>query len=356
MKRALFLLLWSIGIVLLSCESYEAPPRPTIVGLQGGVLDDARAPIVVDFGTPVQPDTVRAKVLYEETDPEGNLFDEDEDETTSPRILVARDAVEGDVGGGGQISEDGRTLFLLPTATLPVGPKLVLVVEAGLTSTSGRVMQNRARIPFSYQVKCTAGAATSMQSGVYFVVLQVQEPLGIQLQLFAAIDVDPASGAIISQFTNADRKMDGTRCNPPCPSTDACRTLPGPPSCVAPSTPVSTVDEHPDYFPNYTPPTGYSFTVQGCGVDDGTGATGVVTAPATMVVQQPAVTVEGLTLTAAFTPDGRATGTLQADRVLLGPNPLGAGKGTLSATTIPPEQVPPDVPRPPENNRDGGAR
>ena len=354
MRRALLLLFLLFAIVAIACESYETPPRPVVEGLAGGILADARAPIVVDFGTPVDPATVRVRLAYNETDAEGNLVDEDDDEATQLRVILAYDPVEGDVGGGGAVDPDGRRVRLTPTSSLPVGPQLVLVVEAGLTSTSGRVLANRVRIPVTFQVKCTAGSATALRSGVYFFVLQIAEPLGLQLQIFAAVEVDPATGSISSQFTNADRKKDGTRCSPPCPDTDACRTLPGPPQCVAPSTPVSNFDEHPDYYPNYTPPTGYSFTVAGCGVDDGSGATAIVTAPSTLVVQSPAVTVEGLVITASFTSDGRASGSLQAERAYLGTNLLGAGKGTMTALLLTPEQTPADVPRPPARTRDGG--
>jgi hypothetical protein len=211
------------------------------------------------------------------------------------------------------------------------------------------VRHNRTRIPFSYTVRCAKGTrAEKLQSGVYFVLLEVEQPLGTQIQLFGAIDVDPASGTFVAQFTNGDRNPDGARCPSPCKDIDRCRLLPKP-ECVAPSLRAGTADEHTDFVPNAEPPTGYSFTVEGCAVDDGNGS-GVVTAPATMVVQSPPVTVEGLTMTAFFSPDAqgqvRATGSLTADTVLLGTTKLGAGKGSMTATFIPADKIPAGVPRP----------
>ena len=337
-----------------SCESYEAPPRPVIAGLESGLLGDPRAPLVIDFGTAIDPNTLFVKVALLEPDVEGNLRDEDADPETELRVLVRRDPLEGDLGARAEVDAASGRLTLVLDSALPVGPKLVLVVEAGLRSPSGTVSRNRVRIPFSYAVKCAAGAS-SFASGTYFVLLDVEQPLGTQIQLLAHMDVDPSTGALVGQFTNADRNPE-QKCPSVCPSTDVCRLLPAP-ECVAPSTRAGTVEEWPDFIPNAPPPVGYSFLVQGCAVDDGT-ANGVLTAPTTMVVESPKVTVEGLTMTASFAPgaDGivRATGSLTADVVRLGTNPLGPGKGSMSAVRIPDDRVPPNVPRPP-SRADAGA-
>ncbi len=329
-----------------SCETYEPPPRPVIAGLKEGVLDDPRAPLVIDFGTSIDPATLSVKVALFEPDVEGNLADEDADPETELRVLVRRDPLEGDVGATAEIDAAAGRVTLVLDSALPVGPKLVLLVEGGLRSPSGSVSRRRVRIPFSYVVKCAAGAS-KFPSGTYFVLLDVDQPLGTQIQLLAYIDVDPSTGALVGQFTNADRNPE-QKCPSACPSTDVCRLLPAP-QCVPPSERAGTVDEWPDFVPNAPPPTGYSFVVQGCAVDDGA-ASGVLTAPATMVVESPKVTVEALTMTASFTPgpDGivRATGSLTADVVRLGTNPLGPGKGSMAAVRIPDDRVPPNVPRP----------
>jgi len=330
-----------------ACEEYEPPPKPVLQGLESGVLTDPRAPLILDFGTAIDPNTLVVKVALLDTDTEGNLKDEDADPESTLQVLVQRDPSEGDVGTRAEIENEGTRVRLNLESALPVGPKLVLLVEGGLKSTiNGRISKNRIRIPFSYVVKCNAGAST-FATGTYFVLLEVAKPLGTQIQLLAYIDVDPTTGALIGQFTNADRDP-AVKCPTPCPSSDVCRTLPAP-ECVPPSTRAGTIAEQPDFIPNPTPPTGYSFLVEGCAVDDGT-SNGVLTAPATMVVESPKVTVEGLTMTASFAPgaDGivRASGSLTADLVRLGTNPLGAGTGTMTAVRIADDKVPANVPRP----------
>jgi hypothetical protein len=344
-----------------ACDRYEPPPTVVIDGIQSGLLFDSKAPLSLSFGQPIDLATFNFKVAAFDTNLEGELGDEDSDPDTELRVLVAHDPVEGDKGGHIEMDPDGSRLRFVTEAALPVGPKLVVLVEPGLAGTGGRVRQNRTRIPFSYAVRCNKGTrAENLKSGVYFVLLEVEQPLGTQIQLFGAIDVDPGSGAFVAQFTNGDRNPDGARCPSPCKAIDRCRLLPTP-ECVVPSLRAGTADEHTDFLPNAEPPTGYSFAVEGCAVDDGAGS-GVVTAPATMVVQSPAVTVEGLTMTAFFAADTagnvRATGTLNADTVYLGTTKLGLGKGSMTATLIPDDKVPANVPRPtkaPASTADAGA-
>lgn len=357
LKRLLSLLVLLVPFVAsaMACESYDPPPKVEIVDLQQGVLSDSRAPLLLSFGMPIDPDTLTVRVALNETDPEGNLFDEDEDPDSQLKVLIARDPLDGDVASKNELIENDSALIMRPEAALPVGPKLVLVVEAGLRSKAGKENKIRQKISFSYTVKCGADKPTTLQSGIYYALLEVQEPLGVQIQLYGAIEVDPVTGALSGQFTNADRNPD-QQCPTPCGSADACRLLPAP-ECVPPSQRAGTADEWPDFVPNVAPPTGYSFSVQGCAVDDENG-TGVLTAPATMVVESPRVTVEALTMTASFDADGRATGSLVADTVRLGGNPLGAGRGTMTAVRIPDDRVPPNVPRPttrPGAASDGGS-
>ena len=332
----------------IACERYEPPPTVTIEGLQGGLLYDSKAPLVLSFGQPIDLSTLTLKIAKFDTNLEGDLADEDDDPNTELSVILSHDPLDGDKGGRLELDPDGSTVRFIADSALPVGPKLVVLVEPGIKGTGGRVRENRTRIPFSYAVRCTKGTrAENFQSGVYFVLLEVEQPLGTQIQLFGAIDVDPATGAFIGQFTNGDRNPDGTRCPSPCKDIDRCRLLPSP-ECVAPSLRAGTSDEHTDYVINAEPPTGYSFPIEGCAIDDGTGS-GVVTAPATMIVQSPPVTVEGLRMTGFFGPDAtgavRATGGLTADTVLLGTNTLGAGKGSMTATLIPVDKVPQGVPR-----------
>ena len=342
LKRALLLSFVLFVAFAAACSSYEPPPTAEILGLEQGVLSDSRAPLVITFGMPVDIDSLTARVALNETDTEGNLLDEDDDPESQLKVLIARDPLDGDVASKNTFEDGDATLVMTPEAALPVGPKLVLIIEAGLKSKAGKESKIRQKISFSYTVKCGTGRPTKLQSGVYFALLEVQEPIGSQIQLYGAFDIDPATGALSGQFTNADRNT-AQQCPTPCGSADVCRLLPAP-ECVPPSQRCGTADEFPDFVPNTTPPTGYSFSVQGCAVDDGE-STGVLTAPATMVVESPRVTVEALTLTASFSADGRGTGSLVADTVRLGGNPLGAGRGTMTAVRIPDDRVPPGVPR-----------
>ena len=342
-----------------ACETYEPPPTVTIAGLQGGILYDSKAPLVLSFGQPIDISTLKMRLAFYDTDLEGALPDEHDDHANDDqlRVVLGHDALDGDKGGHAEFAADGASMTFVPDSALPVGPKLVVLVEPGLKGTDGRTRINRTRLPFSYAVRCTKGTrAEKLKSGTYFVLLDVAKPLGSQIQLYGAIDVDAATGAFVGQFTHAARNPDGARCPSPCKDIERCRLLPAP-ACVVPSQPAGTVDEYSDYVPSVDPPVGYSFPVEGCAIDDGAGA-GIVTAPATMVVQQPAVTVEGLTLTAFFGPDAtggtRATGSLVADTVRLNGNPIGPGKGSMTATLIPAGKVPPNVPRPVRPAADAG--
>ena len=357
--RVMLLGALAVGTAAPACETYEPPPTVTIVGLQGGVLYDSKAPLVLSFGQPVDFSTLNMRLAFYDTDLAGALPDERGDPAGADqlRVVLGHDALDGDKGGHADFAADGTSMTFVPDSALPVGPKLVVLVEPGLKGTGGRTRINRTRLPFSYAVRCTKGTrAEKLKSGTYFVLLDVAEPLGSQIRLYGAIDVDVASGAFVGQFTSAARNPDGTRCPSPCKDIERCRLLPAP-ACVVPSQRAGSVEEYSDFVPSVEPPVGYSFPVEGCAIDDGAGS-GVITAPATMVVQQPAVTVEGLVMTAFFGPDAtggtHATGSLLADTVRLNGNRIGAGKGTMTARLIPAGEVPPNVPRPMKPAADAG--
>jgi hypothetical protein len=356
MKRAVLLVLFFL--LAFACETYVPAPEPELEGLDGGVLGDTKAPLVVTFGKPVDPATLRTTVAFYDVDDDGYLPDET-DPPGELRVLFRHDPSDGDRGGHVEIAADGASATLVPDGALPVGPKLVLLVEPGLTATDGRTRTVRTRIPFSYRVSCAGGQAErGFASGVYFVVLEVEHPIGTQIRLFGAINVDPATGLFVGQFTDAIRNPAPGRCPMPCDPADVCRLLPSP-ACVAPSTKVGSVDEHDDFVPNVAPPTGYSFLVEGCAADADAGA-GVTTAPATMVVESPPVTVGGLTMTAFFGADAhgvvRAAGSLTADAISLGGNLIGPGKGSMTAILVPGGEVPPGVPPAPAQVPDGGQK
>lgn len=333
-----------------ACQSFEAPPEPSIDGLQSGVLSDVNAPLRLRFSKPIDPATLRVKVVRYETDDEGNLPDErPEPQELAP--LFSHDPDEGDKAGKSSIEENDQSFIVTPLARFPVGTKLALLVEPGLATKDGVTTNSRRKILFAYNFDCKGGKGSKvLATGPYFLLLDVEQPLGTQIQLFGWMQVDPATGLFAGQFTNADRNPDRSRCGGRCPATQVCRTLPAE-DCVVPSLRCANEDEFPDFVVNATPPTGYSFTASGCAEDQADGTVAFRTAPADMVVQQPAVSIRGLEIIASFSkgPDGtlRTTGGGTADQVFLGQTPLGKAKGTLRGRSLTPEQAKFDIPKPP---------
>ncbi len=344
---------------LAGCEVYDAPPRVSIVGAVEGVLSGDGTSLDLELSEGVDPATLRIKVVRLETDIEGMLADEDADEATvlTPLFEWVGDASEaGGVATGGtgelvRVEGKARALRIRPTGSFPVGPKLAVLVEPGLADLAGNTTGPRERIAFSYQFTCQGGVGTQVfESGVYFFLLDVVQPVGVQIQLFVSFSVDPVTGQLIATATNADRDRE-QECPMACdPDSEVCRLLPEP-ACVAPSTKAGSVDEYSDFVPNVEPPVGYSFVLQGCAQDLGADKAGVATLPAELVVQQPAVTASGLVMTSEFGPDAsgvlRGNGSLTAAEIFLGTIPTGPGQGTFTARLVPPDEVPPGVPAPP---------
>ena len=253
-----------------ACQSFEAPPEPSIDGLQSGVLSDVNAPLRLRFSKPIDPATLRVKVVRYETDDEGNLPDErPEPQELAP--LFSHDPDEGDKAGKSSIEENDQSFIVTPLARFPVGTKLALLVEPGLATKDGVTTNSRRKILFAYNFDCKGGKGSKvLATGPYFLLLDVEQPLGTQIQLFGWMQVDPATGLFAGQFTNADRNPDRSRCGGRCPATQVCRTLPAE-DCVVPSLRCANEDEFPDFVVNATPPTGYSFTASGCAEDQADG-------------------------------------------------------------------------------------
>jgi hypothetical protein len=339
-----------VTIVALGCGDFHAPPEPSIVGLQNGVLQDASQPLVVQFSEPIDPSTLALEVADFDLDAEGRLPDERGDDETL-NDYYAFSAPDGtEMGGSNTLSPDGRTLTITPRATFPIGPRLVLVVEPGLVGTNGVDTHARRKVPFGYAVKLDCHApSTVMSSGYYFLLMNVKNPVAVQVQLY--IDLRIANdGSFIGQFTKARRNPDPNRCPTPCKSTEACRLLPSP-SCVIPSERADTVDEFPDWIPNTdTSIGGFTFTAKGCVIDQPDGSATFANLPADIKVESPNVTLRAVRLTARFlpSPDGpRATGSATADDVLLGTIESGPAQGDVLARAISAADAPSGIPAPP---------
>ena len=352
--RALLLTILFVALALFaagaSCGVYRSPPVATISGEKQGILSDPAAPLVIDFSKPIDFSTLAVKVVRFAPNPEGQLADETGDPTVSLDPLFERSLIDGDLGGTGTLDPTGMHYTITPAARFPVGPKLAVLIEPGLTDAAHddtATTAVRKRLPFSYSFTCSGAGSKILTSGNYFFLLNVEEPVGTQVKVFSNLDVNPDTGKFVGQFTFAQRLTDPNRCSPACNNGNVCKTIPGPPTCVVPSERAGTTAEWPDFFPNDTPPLGYSFTVNGCAEDEPDGTATFASEPANMVVQQPAVQINGLVLIASFSKDASGTltasGSVTGDNIVLGNGSLGAGHGTALAQSLPGD-VPPGIP------------
>lgn len=336
-------------LAAVSCEKFEAPPEVTIVGLKDGRLADAQAPLELAFSRPIQPSTLRLKIGKKQTDPEGILPD-DNGGVAPEGFYFFTYPPPGESGGEALLLGDTGMRISFKSQP-PVGPSLVLVVEPGLTGVNGVDVKTRRVTTFGYGASCRGNVSSGpFVSGQYFFLVDVIEPLGLQIQLLASIVVDPATGAMKAQFTNADRIADPSRCPTPCSDKEVCKLIPEP-KCVAPSERASTVAEYPDFFANNQPPVGYTFFARGCAEEQTPGVVTFTNEPVDAQVQQPKVTIKNIVLSSSFSVDAqgqlRGTGTFTAEDVLLGTISSGAGQGNLNAVLIPADKALPDVPAPP---------
>jgi hypothetical protein len=325
-------------LVTLACIEFHAPPEPSLPQAQNGLLPDPTAPVVVAFDRPIDPSTVTLEIARDIVNDRGQLADE-QDPPGTLSTLYTYDPIDGDSGGTSVLSDDNTVFTITPTFALPYSPALVVIVEPGLADAMYHVPTvARRKLVFSYELNLTCDAPSMIMPAQanYFLLIDVAEPVGTQVKLFATIAVD-MNGEFTAAFSSATRNPDGTRCSPPCASTDACRTLPGPPACVAPSTPADSTDEYPDFVINEQ--NGFSFDAQGCVVDQSDGTALFVNAPVDVFITSPNVTLRNTKLTASFALDGegvlRGAGALTADDVLLGTIDSGPGSGQLTARLIP---------------------
>jgi len=334
------------------CEVFQAAPEPSIVGAVNGVLPDANAPLTVRFDKPIKPETLTLYVTILDLDDEGNLADERGDDTVTLDYLAAYFSGEGQQADV-TISEDKQSITLQPKVPFPVGTKLAVVVNGGLEGENGVKTVARRRLPFGFDFKCAGTGSKIMKSGAYFFLLNVESPLQAQIQLYADLRIDEKTGLVRGQFTNADRLANEGKCTPGCSSAQVCETLPGPPTCIAPSGKAQNIDAFPDFIPNNSAPAGYSFTVDGCVEDLAGGGVAFATKATDLVTTEPPVTVRGLTVVSQFRPKKGAPEILEASgsgsgsQALLGGSPLGAAKGTILGRSLTAAETPAGIPAPP---------
>jgi hypothetical protein len=346
-----------------ACEQFDAPPEPSLPEANGNLLSDPAAPVLVRFTKPVDPKTLELKIVKNEVDERQRLSDERGPDSTPLDPIYALSYAE-ESGGTSELLDE----LLQPTTdpmhafhvrirvnqTLPIAPGLVLIVEPKLRSATGSFETvSRRKILFSYNVQLTCDKPSTALPpiGSYFFLANVKKPIGTQVRLFAKLRVDPATGGFSAHFIRAQRSPDPNRCNPPCTSTQACRTLGVPqPKCVVPSDPADSTDEYPDFVVDTAPTTSYQFAPRGCVVDQPGGVGQLTNLPLDIEVKSPAVTLAKTKLTANVTKDGAVTrlqGVLVADEVLIGGKPSGQGEGELRGRLIPDSEMPANIPDPP---------
>jgi len=352
--RFVFVLVSFLAVSLLGCGRFDSPPRVLLPEAVDGVLSDPTAPLVVGFHEPIDFDSLKLKVIRYDTDVEGRLGDEDDDPNTELDIIFEHiSPLDADVGGSAFLDDTGAQYWISLQTTLPIGPRLAIIIEPGLRDLAGNEWKTRQVLVFGFEFACSDGQpSATFPSGVYFFVVQVDEPLATQIKLFGNLTVDNEYGIYVGQFTNADRDP-GLDCAPhglECADNELCSLLPEP-RCVLQSEDATSAHDYPDFIPNATAPTGYSFTIKGCvrDLDDGSVAFG--NQPADVIVQSPPVTVKGISFNAGFdfSEDGdyEGEGTFVAEQVFLGTTPSGTGVGTHIDLLIPTDLVPSGVPSPP---------
>lgn len=338
-----------------ACETFDAPPAVFVVDLVDGNLPDNKQPIVIQFSEPVDPATLSLKIILLETDSEGNLFDEDADdakteegEPTELSTFFVHDAgKKEDEGGTGELSKDRLTYTITLTEPLPIGPSLALLVEPGLADDQGISWVGRQRIPFGYRFNCSdSGVSKIFKPGAYFFVANVEKPVPTQLQLIVWFDIDPVTGVVTGQFTNADR-LPGPTCG--CTDKQGCSSVGE--KCVLPSQKAGTEDEYKDFLvANAEPPSGYTFKASVCAVDQPDGSVAFANAPVDVAITAPPVTVVATRLTAQFIPDAdgtlRCSGSVTGEQVILGTSDSGPASGTFTGRSIPDDEVPENIPKP----------
>jgi hypothetical protein len=342
----------SLLLAATACDTFDPAPVASLAGAEEGALP-VGAPLVVAFSEPVAADSLDLLLASYVTDGEENLADEDDDPETELPVLLTLDPKAGAQGGAALLASDNQSLRLEPDEALPAGPALVVVVEPGLRDREGNATRGRQRLKFAYGFDCSADAASptepvAMPSGPYFLLVDVDDPVQTQVQLWAWLDIDPATGKVRGKFSNADRLDHPGACPEACSKVDVCKLLPSP-ACVPQSDKASEVDEHPDWLSNYTPPTGYTFLVDGCARPDGSGGVSFATEPVDTVTQSPPITNQAVTMSGVLREvggDWKGTGSFAVGQVILGETPSGAGKGSLRMTSVPVDEAPPDLPRP----------
>ncbi len=345
-----------------SCETFDPAPSVTLDNdVNGAMTVDSTQPLVVRFSEPVEPGTIRIKVISLDVDNaidyEGNLLDEQSPpqlQAFKDSTVIAYDGAHPDdetrsYGGTFELDAKHTALTITPGVSLNVTVPYMLLIEPGLSDTAGNVTVPRIRLPFTYPLK--GGGPTSLPSGYYYFLINV-DFLAQQIRTYSYLDVDPVTGEWHGVFTEAVRR-DVLNTRPGCPSscpeaTPICQLLnPALASCVKQSEHQNKLTEFPDFIPDPNPGTGFVFRVVGFARDEANGTISFGTAPFNidLLIGATKVTTHGSVITGKFTESptepGRfvATGSIAVDVVQINGNDGGPTKGTLQAMTMTQDEI-----------------
>lgn len=359
-------------VALDACETFDDAPTASLVGeQQTRMTTDPADPLVIEFSEPIVGSTLRVKLLElrrGDLDGELDLPDEQDPpdlEKMKERTLLAYDgAAPGDpertYGGAFELAPDRRSFTISPQRydpnfdemkdrDLSVGTAYVLLVEPGLKDDAGIATRPRTRVPFTYPL--AGGGPTALPSGYFFFLMDL-DLLAQQLQLYAHLVVDPATGDWQGIYTDSDRPTVRRPGCPVCPAEKpACQLLnPALDRCVLVSDKMTALEQFADHVPVPDPPGGYVFRVNGFARDEADGTIAFGTAPfeidiaigtGQIRVQATRTVITGSFRRAEILGVERwvAVGSAAVDAVFLNGVPSGTAEGTLSAMDITAEEV-----------------
>ena len=121
-----------------ACQSFVAPPEPSMVGLTSGALSDPAAPLVVRFSKAIDPRTLSLQIVKFDPDAHGQLPYEGLDAGGGNAPFFTHAYGRPDTGGTGTLDPTHTVFTITLDARLPVGPELALLVAPGLSDATPR--------------------------------------------------------------------------------------------------------------------------------------------------------------------------------------------------------------------------
>ncbi len=336
-----------------ACAEYDAPPTPQLVGENLGVMSTAPdAPLVLKFSEPIKQGSLKVKLIFAvqsegDLDGENSLLDEQEPPKTAQfkdRTILAFDSsapsdANRTFGGKSSLNAARTQLTMEPEAPLPVGVPLMVLIEPGLSDAAGNETGQRIRVPIVFQAQ--GGGATTLPTGYYFMLMNVEPPpLAQQLRFYAYIDVASDTGDWTGTFTNAAR-TEALNSRDGCPSCEGvesiCALFPNA-RCVRPSENLGSLDEFLDRLPQPDTP-GFKFTTTGFAKDTAAGiefGTPAFDIDINIGAGQINIVAVNTVITGLFKPDEtnpdqlQLSGSLKVDKVQIN----GAGEAPTQGTVL----------------------